>query len=120
MRNSRKSNRIPFLFFFCFLFFDNSSSTFCSRSLVEVVDLIHIDNLPPFFCHEVSYDRSDESDESIGFDRHSKISKGDDLVSTDNLIVDETIDRREIESAGYHDREEHHKKDVESFFHKRK
>ena len=68
VRNSRKSNRFLYLFFFRTSLFYDSSSTLCCRYSIEIVDLIYVDDLPPLLRHEVSYDRSYEGDEHICFD----------------------------------------------------
>ena len=98
VRNSRKSNRFLYLFFFRTPLFYNSSSTLCCRHSIEIVNFIYINNLPPFLCHVISDDYRYDHDKSKCFSRHGDIGEAYDRVAIHDLVIDETIDRREIES----------------------
>lgn len=108
----RKSNRFQYLDWL-----RNFFSRFWFLRLIEIVDSIDIDDLPPLFREVISDDSSDQDDDRPGERRHGTLCEWDHSISSDDPIVDEWVDRREIESR-YDDRgEDHHEEVVVGFFH---
>lgn len=101
-------------------FFDHPFSGITNIFFMKIVYPINIDDFPPFLCHKVSPDDSDESYQKIDFERHEPSERIIEDIEWYDSVSCEDSKRRKINSKGDDRRKYHHEEGIEESFHKKK
>ena len=86
---------------------------------MKIVYPINIDDFPPFLCHKISPDDSDESHQKIDFERHEPSERIIEDIEWYDFFSCEYGQRRKINSKGDDRRKHHHEEGIEESFHRK-
>lgn len=117
-RKGRKSNRFLVSLSWLLLFFFGDFLRASSRLWpIEIIYLVHIDDLPPLLPEEVSDDQGNSAHDQVCLAREHHVSEPYDLPEWDNVMDDEWVDDAEIEREEEWDKECHHQEHIVEAFH---
>ncbi len=118
VRKTFLSNRILQLYLLFGSFPDRRYPCSSFLTLIEVVDTIDIDDLPPSLTEEISKCTSEEAYSNIEYTRHHHTEKPVDVRYRYDTVAYEYDKARKINKKWYKDEKHYHQENIKSTFHR--